>query len=93
MTYHITITNNETNEILANDDTNCIIGAYAVEDGTYAIGHTACNGITLLSAVAAAEKTIHKIKEDSPELEMLLKLHELFESKNPEFDESDDTDN
>ena len=34
MKYHITITNTETNEILADQDTNCIIGAYAADGGT-----------------------------------------------------------
>ena len=98
MKFHITITNNETREILADTDTDCIVGAYAAEGGASSIGHTACNGGTLLGTISSAEHAIDRICENSPELKMLRELFALAKEKGFDpllaDDETDtDTDN
>ena len=88
--YHITITNNATCETLADDDTDCIIGAYAADDGAYAIGHTDCDGAVLLTTLQSAKTAIEHCTKDSPLL--LLLLLEMLDAKGPKADEPDDDD-
>lgn len=89
MKYHITIINNKTSEILADTDTDCIIGAYAADGGAYAIGHTACDGVVLLTTLQSAKNAIEHCTKDNP---LLLLLSEMLDAKGPKADEPD-TDN
>lgn len=94
--FHITITNNETREILDDKDTDCIIGAYAADGGAYAIGHTSCNGGTLLGTISSVERAIDRICENSPELKMLREFFGLAKEKGFDpllADDETDTDN
>ena len=89
--FHITITDNETNEILHEADTGAIIGAYALDDGAYSVAKIACDGLTLLTTIESAKTAIEHCMEDIPVMKLLSKLYDRVK-KNHETDD-DDTDN
>ena len=67
MTFHITITNNETGETLADLDSCAIIGAIDVEEkGTREIAMFDCNGIVLAATAADAIVNAREAIEDMP---------------------------
>lgn len=76
MKYHITITDNETGEILHDHDTNLVIGAIGVEDGVNSLCITNCSGLRLLTGLVAAKKAVHKIEQGEPVLAQLSALGE-----------------
>ena len=80
MNYKITITNNETGEILMdNENAVAIVGAITDEEKTMEIGFINCNALNLAGAVIGAESVISQIKRESPEVEVLLQLKEIME--------------
>ena len=81
MSYKITITNNETGEILVNKENAVAIVGAITDDGeiTREIGFVNCNALNLAGAVIGAESVISQIKRESPELEVLLQLKEIME--------------
>lgn len=87
MKYHITITNNETGEIVHDYDTNAVIGGFSVEGGAAAIGLTACPSIITAFTIAAAQTAINKIREDNPKVVMT----ELILSMKDALDNGGDT--
>ena len=55
MRYHITIKDTETNEIIADEKTNAIIGSFMeTEDKVRAIGITSCNLSTIIKCIHGA---------------------------------------
>ena len=90
--FHITITNNETGEILHDNDTAAIIGAYAFANGAYAIGLTACNGITLMATINTAEHVVKRLLEEHPMSKAIYGLIKAAENTNlgPSMADADD---
>lgn len=84
MSFKITITNNETGEILVNNENAVAIVGAITDYGeiTREIGFTCCNALNLASVVHGAESVISQIKRESPEVEFLLQLKEIMEKTN-----------
>ena len=65
MSYKITITNNETGEILVdNDNAVAIVGAISDEEKVGQMCFTNCNPLTLVSVIQGAEGAISIAKDD-----------------------------
>lgn len=77
--YHITLTDNETGEVIHDGDIEAIIGAFSTETRTAAIAKTSCSLRGLVATIVAAEDAIeHVIQgDDSGILELLLDLAKL----------------
>lgn len=74
MSYKVTITNNETGEVLINEENAvAIVGAIGNEIGTHSIGFTACNAISIGNAILAAEDIISQLKTE-PGIKLVLEL-------------------
>lgn len=69
--FKFVVIDNETGDVKAEYDTDCIIGGIATEDGTTSIGMSSCDHETLARTIASAEKVIEALKEDNP-LAMLM---------------------
>ena len=75
MSYKITITNNETGEILIdNDNAVAIVGAISDEKKTTGILFTCCDAPNLACTVDGAESVISRIKREVPEIKAILQL-------------------
>ena len=75
MSYKITITNNETGEILGeNDNAVAIIGAITDEKKTSCILFACCDAPDLACTVDGAENVISRIKRELPEIKAILQL-------------------
>ena len=82
MSYKITITNNKTGEILADEDNAvAIVGAIADEKKVAQIYLASCNALTLASVIHGAEDIISLIKRESPEVDASLRFMEVMEKK------------
>lgn len=82
MSYKVTITDNETGEVLVNEENAvAIVGAIGNEQGTRSIGFTACDAISLGDAIMMAEKIISKIKNEVPIIESLLRKYGVEEEQ------------
>ena len=80
MSYKITITNNKTGEILAdNDNAVAIVGAIADEEKVAQMWFTSCNPLTLAKVIQGAEDVISQIKRELPEVDASLRLMEIME--------------
>lgn len=64
--FHITITDNETNEVLTDKNTDAIIGAIHTEGDTGIIILTECNGCSLMGTAAGAMKAARESIEVLP---------------------------
>lgn len=65
MRFHITITNNESGEVLIDQDTKAIIGAFdGDENSTHCMGYTSCNVSELLNTAVTAAQTAYKLLEN-----------------------------
>ena len=86
--FHITITNNETGEVVHDMDTGAIIGAIggAEDEGAYSIGLTACNLMDLATAVASAKKAVDILLEKNPAVRLVIELASLKEVNDSEND-------
>lgn len=87
--FHITITDNELGETIADMDTDCILGAFdGGEDGsTHSMCFTHCTGLDILSTMTAAQRVINGLKKNVPE--PLLRFMDGLANKT----DDDDTDN
>jgi predicted transcriptional regulator len=74
MKFHITITNNETNEIIADHDTDAIVGAFRRDDGIQGVAAVCCNPLELASTVETVRDVLGGIEERDPELKQLTKI-------------------
>ena len=64
--FHITIADNETGEILTDEQTNCIIGAYSLEEKETGISYIRDNDIAIAATIMAIKDTIQKIYKKIP---------------------------
>lgn len=71
--FHIMIVDNDNGKVIADTDTNCIVGAFDENDGTRQIGLSKCNIVELTATCASAKDTIDKMVEDNPIAQLLLK--------------------
>ena len=74
MKFHITITNNETNEIMADHDTDAIIGAFRRDDGVQGVAAVCCNPLELASTVKTVRDVLGEVEESNPELKQLAEI-------------------
>jgi hypothetical protein len=72
MSFKITITNNETGEVLvSHDNVGAILGGLALPDGARGIALTSCAIFDVARCANAAEKALHAIRQHHPELHLL----------------------
>lgn len=64
--FHITITNNETAEVLADTDTGAIIGAFTKGEVTRSVCYTDCDTAELAATLTGALQITNKHMADLP---------------------------
>jgi hypothetical protein len=64
--YHIIITNNETGQVLADTDTDAIIGAFTEGEGTRSVCYTNCDMAELAAMLTGALQITNKHMADLP---------------------------
>lgn len=79
MKFHITITNNETNEIMADHDTDAIIGAFRRDDGVQSVAAVCCNPLELATTVETVRNVLGEVEESNPELKQLGEIVRMME--------------
>ena len=67
MKYHITITDNETGEVLRDLDSNAIAASIDAEDFTVEVFFARCNSDTWVSTVAVLMSILEKAKKRDPQ--------------------------
>lgn len=67
--YHVKITDNETGEVIADKNYNCMIGAFGYEDGASEMAIFDCNMISILGTVEAALKAVERTCKSDPAIE------------------------
>lgn len=72
--FHITIVDNSNGNVIADTDTNCIVGAFDESNGTRQVGLSKCNIVELTATCAVAREFIDKMTEDNPLAKLLLKI-------------------
>lgn len=72
MSFKITITNNETGEVLvSHDNVGAILGGISLPDGARGIALTSCAIFEVAQSANAAETALHSIRRHHPELFLL----------------------
>lgn len=67
MSFHVTITNNETGNVLNDFDTKAIIGGYDMGDeGTCSFCRCSCPGVDAAATVLATMEAAHETKKRMP---------------------------
>lgn len=87
--FHITIVDNETGKVLADEETDCIIGAANVagEGKTCKFSFSAANGESILCVLHGVEEAIELTVNQLPkEMRLLYKLLSLVKSDKDEAD-------
>lgn len=69
--FHITIADNETGEILTDEQTDCIIGAYSREKEETSITYIRGNDITIAATIMAVKDAIKNIYTKIPGAKLL----------------------
>ena len=70
--FHITVRNNETDEVLCDEDTDCICGAFSRnETDMVRISFYNCKAIELLGALYATKKQAERLLPDDPLMRLL----------------------
>lgn len=64
--YHITITNNETGKVLADTNSDAIIGAFTEGEGTRSVCYTECDAAELAATLTGAILIINKHMAELP---------------------------
>ena len=77
--YHIKIVDNETGNVIADTDTNCIIGAFNESNGTRQIGIVKCNIVDLTATCAGAKESIDNMTKNHPFAKLMLAVTEDME--------------
>lgn len=72
MKYHITIINNETQQVLLDEDTSVILGGVTVEDGTCHIAVAHASRLDIALAVVTCRRTIRTALRDMPKVRKYL---------------------
>lgn len=78
MKFHITIKNNETGEILHDQDCNAIIGGICDNEKNTSVVLTECNSKALFYCAKAAQESINSAIPKGSELDLMLKLFNAF---------------
>lgn len=79
MKFHITVTDNETGETLKDSDACCIIGACTEGEHTEVLVAIHCTATDLANAINSTEEAVAHVKREHPELELMLKIKQLFD--------------
>ena len=69
--FKFVVIDNETGDVKAEFDTNCIIGGIASEEGTRSIGMCSCDSETIAKTIASAESVIEVLKNENPVVMLL----------------------
>lgn len=86
MKFHLTITNNETGEIIRDVDTNAILAGIHTEKGACALVLTECSGADLIPTIHAAKGAVKTCIDDAPLLAAFVALTEGKMRKKVEAD-------
>lgn len=70
--FHVTITDNETGEVIHDADSGAIIAGIDAGDGTVSIGKASCDSFSLAAAILCAKKAIDACLEGDPFLQCLV---------------------
>lgn len=92
--FHVTITDNETNEVLHDCDTQVVLATIDEdENNIQCIAFTNCDTLTLISAIDSLEGLKKKVLDDNPSLKMAFELkdflHKLKEAIGGKEDEQE----
>ena len=78
MSYKIIITDNETGEVLVNENkAKAIVGAYVNGESTGRMGFTKCNAMDLEEVISGAESVAEKLKSKHPFVAILSDLKKV----------------
>ena len=72
MSFKITITSNETGEVLLHDNVKAILGGVVTSDGARGIVLTSCPVFEVAECANAAEEAVNAIKAHHPEVHLLV---------------------
>ena len=81
MKFHVTIKNNETGEILHDDDCNAIIGGICENEKSASVVFTSCNGLALARCVFSAKKAIDESIPEDPIIRSMVALYGSLDIK------------
>ena len=84
MKMHITITNNETGEVIAEHDTNAIVAGIDLENGTRSLVKANCDPIAFACALHAAQGAVDKTLDENKKLAALYYMMGAFNEKTEE---------
>lgn len=87
MKYHVTITDNETGEVIRDMDTNAIAASIDSEDFVAEIFHTRCTSDELVGVVAVLQLILSKIKKRYPQ--EYRQAHKTYKSLKKENNENE----
>lgn len=76
--FHVTITDNETGEVLHDTDAHAIVAGIGAEGGAGVIGCTACDKKQLAVTIQAAEDAVRELYACTPGLHEAVLLHRLL---------------
>ena len=76
--FHVTITDNETGEVIHDKDTTAIIGGFENGDKTTMLVFTDCNFVDIACTLTAAKQAINAITKDGHRGRKLDKLTDKY---------------
>lgn len=78
--FHVTITNNETNEVLHDCDTQVVLASLSGDENSIqCITFTHCDTVTLVSVIDSLETIKRNVLDDNPSLKMAFELKDLLD--------------
>ena len=88
MRFHVTITDNETGEVLHDADACAILAGINGGRTTASIHMTACGPLPLAETLSAAEDVVQEVRSRHPEIGALSGVFRLMD-KNPKTEETE----
>ena len=83
MSYKVTITNNKNGKVIVNEENAiAIVGAVVNTQDIVEIRLTDCNTFYLANAIIGAENVISEIKNQTPQVDVLLQLRAMEDKIN-----------
>lgn len=79
--FHITVTNNETKDILFSKDTDAVLGSLLTEEGVDLYHHASCSFEDLLLLLYGCFRAIEVVKKDYPCLSDVDDLYSYLQSE------------
>jgi len=70
--YHVKITDNETGEVITDNNYNCLIGAFGHNDGASEMAICDCEILSIVGTVEAALKAVERICKSDPAIEYVV---------------------